>query len=337
MPLIVMCGLPCSGKTTRAKQLASALEQHIAIHNANVALLKSRPPVATGKKPPPPPITYQPKVIIVSEESLLIVRGESYKDAGEEKKVRGALMSAVERYLARDTVVVLDSMNYIKGFRYQLHCVAKEARTTHCVYYCMVSSDTCREWNQARSADPIQDTYPPEVLESLLTRLEEPNALVRWDHPLFTSIADDPTPPLHTLIPAMIPPVILPSSTPTSTTPTHSTTDLTPNQSTKTRPIAEAGYLEGLDLAVKAVSESVMLAVRDGMAGECIVPVGLIGVDGKTKTLKVTVMLPSRGVSVSEMGRMRRRFLSSLNRLDSGLSREDVAVGFAEYLGINLK
>ena len=54
-------------------------------------------------------------------------------EAREEKKARGAMLSAVERLLTRDDIVIADGMNYIKGFRYQLYCVARGISTPHCV------------------------------------------------------------------------------------------------------------------------------------------------------------------------------------------------------------
>lgn len=54
-------------------------------------------------------------------------------EAREEKKARGALLSAVERLLSKDDIVIADGMNYIKGFRYQLYCVARAIGTPHCV------------------------------------------------------------------------------------------------------------------------------------------------------------------------------------------------------------
>lgn len=39
----------------------------------------------------------------------------------------------VKRALSRDTIVILDGMNYIKGVRYQLWCEAKAVATTCCV------------------------------------------------------------------------------------------------------------------------------------------------------------------------------------------------------------
>lgn len=39
----------------------------------------------------------------------------------------------VKRALGRDSIVIVDGMNYIKGWRYQLWCESKSAGTTCCV------------------------------------------------------------------------------------------------------------------------------------------------------------------------------------------------------------
>ena len=54
-------------------------------------------------------------------------------DAAAEKETRGALRAAVDHALDGHTVVVLDSLNYIKGLRYQLYCTARTEPTQHCV------------------------------------------------------------------------------------------------------------------------------------------------------------------------------------------------------------
>lgn len=46
-----------------------------------------------------------------------------------------------KRVLARDSIVILDGMNYIKGWRYQLWCEAKASNTTCCVVSFRISSD----------------------------------------------------------------------------------------------------------------------------------------------------------------------------------------------------
>lgn len=55
-----------------------------------------------------------------------------FVDANEEKKSRAAFISAIERSISKDTVVIADSLNYIKGLRYQLYCIARAASTPHC-------------------------------------------------------------------------------------------------------------------------------------------------------------------------------------------------------------
>lgn len=47
-------------------------------------------------------------------------------DAASEKVARGALLSAIDRCLTRRRTVILDTHNNIKGYRYQLWCIARQ-------------------------------------------------------------------------------------------------------------------------------------------------------------------------------------------------------------------
>ena len=61
--------------------------------------------------------------------------GVSYSDYGDfnkEKEARGKIRSQAEKFVDKDTVTIIDSPNYIKGFRYELWCVARAAGTTSC-------------------------------------------------------------------------------------------------------------------------------------------------------------------------------------------------------------
>ncbi|XP_007535213.1 protein KTI12 homolog [Erinaceus europaeus] len=108
MPLVVFCGLPYSGKSRRAEELRGAL-------------------VAEGHT-----------VYVVSDAAVLGAEDATvYGDSMREKALRGALRAGVERRLSRHDVVILDSLNYIKGFRYELYCLARAARTTLCLVYCV--------------------------------------------------------------------------------------------------------------------------------------------------------------------------------------------------------
>ena len=50
-----------------------------------------------------------------------------------EKDARATEYSAVKRALGKDTIIIADGLNYIKGFRYQLYCEAKAVQTPNCV------------------------------------------------------------------------------------------------------------------------------------------------------------------------------------------------------------
>jgi protein KTI12 len=116
MPLVVLCGIPASGKSRCAKilsdQFAAAGDTVVTISDDSLGFSRDKA-YAGVAKPAPPPLTAQ--------------------DATSEKMVRGAVKAAVERFCSADRIVVVDSLNYIKGFRYELYCVARACATTHCV------------------------------------------------------------------------------------------------------------------------------------------------------------------------------------------------------------
>lgn len=89
MPLIVVSGIPSSGKTYRTKQLTTHFEK-------------------LGKK-----------VVLVSESVAIASAGFSknkfYHNSQEEKQVRGFLKSQVISLLNHNDLVILDGSNYIKG------------------------------------------------------------------------------------------------------------------------------------------------------------------------------------------------------------------------------
>jgi protein KTI12 len=53
-------------------------------------------------------------------------------DSRSEKLARAALFTAVQRQMGRDTILIVDALNYIKGFRYQLYCAAREFKLRVC-------------------------------------------------------------------------------------------------------------------------------------------------------------------------------------------------------------
>ena len=106
MPLIIISGKPCTGKTTFATLL--------------VEYLKSRS-------------NNQVNIELINEESLKINKLDGYKSSSDEKNTRGLIKSATNHKLNSECYVIVDSLNYIKGYRYELYCAARTFRTPHCV------------------------------------------------------------------------------------------------------------------------------------------------------------------------------------------------------------
>ena len=131
MALILVTGFPCVGKTSFCGNLKKALCE---------------------KFP-------SKRVCVVGEELLHILKSSSYGESSLEKSTRGSLKSAVERELNMDTIVIADSLNYIKGYRYELYCIARSQRVVSCCVYVEADDNSSNTWNAART----DDKYPDEM------------------------------------------------------------------------------------------------------------------------------------------------------------------------------
>ena len=69
-------------------------------------------------------------------------RNVTLSDSIKEKTLRSELKGQVLRHLTKDTVVILDALNYIKGYRYELYCASKSVKTTQVTVHCDISSPT---------------------------------------------------------------------------------------------------------------------------------------------------------------------------------------------------
>lgn len=156
MALVVICGQPCSGKSTAATCLAEALQE-------------------TESKP---------SFRIIDETSFHVTRNESYANMPSEKNLRGVLRSEVDRSLSRDNIIIVDSLNSIKGYRYELWCLARAAGTRYCVLHSDVDETNCRKWNEERR-EKSEPAYDDKIFEDLVRRFERPDGKNRWDSPLF--------------------------------------------------------------------------------------------------------------------------------------------------------
>lgn len=178
MPLILVTGLPSSGKSTTSQAILEYMKTRLKDEN------DSR------------------HVRIVSDSDNLDWDGRNniYMSIPKEKELRGWLRTEAQRYINLNQIVILDSASYIKGFRYELFCMAKEARTQYCVVEKLIDPEICWKWNSDRliknedqDLESLELGYNRETFDALILRYEKCDENNRWDSPLFriTSETDE--------------------------------------------------------------------------------------------------------------------------------------------------
>ncbi|XP_062860158.1 protein KTI12 homolog [Trichomycterus rosablanca] len=270
MPLILMCGYPCCGKSCRAQELRDYFRKN------------------TDKQ-----------VHIVGDGEQETDKNSVYADSQKEKNLRGSLRSEVERKVSKDDIVILDSLNYIKGYRYELYCLIKHVQTPHCLVYCLTNAEQSSEWNKERGAD---SQYSQEILDALILRFEAPDSRNRWDSPLFTIQKED-TLPFEAIADAIFKRKAPP-----------------PNQSTQSQPLSSTNFLYELD----KVTQDVLMAVFDSQ--KTCIPGDLIAIPGATEKIEVT-----RNVNMAELRKLRRQFIS-YTKMHPTENIEQIANMFVQYL-----
>ena len=194
MPSIILTGYPCSGKTTfshllaeRAIQHKSQSIEHVIIVNEELA----RPGLTK-------PLCYENSNAEKFTRAALKAEFDKYCRSSSIKSLPSSIFvkSAVDRIskeaciTKNNTLVILDSMNYIKGYRYELHCIAKSAGQKHAVIWLLCSQELAKTWNikRRRGEDTHTESdnaYSDQLMDELIQRFEPPDQRNRWDQPLY--------------------------------------------------------------------------------------------------------------------------------------------------------
>nr|XP_041573646.1 protein KTI12 homolog [Taeniopygia guttata] len=138
---------------------------------------------------------------------------------------------------------------------------------------------------------------------------EEPDPSCRWDRPLFTVSGEEPL-PLGAIRAALF------ESAPPP-----------PHRSTRTQPLQSCGFLHQLDRVTQDVLAAVLAAQRSGAQ-----PGETIRVPGVAEGLVL-----SRPVSVAELSRLRRQFISYTKMQPSDENLPQLASMFVQYLNRSIQ
>jgi len=210
----------------------------------------------------------------------------------------------------KDTILIVDGMNYIKGYRYQLYCAAREQQVRVCTIYVIAKSELCREWNTSRS-DADEDSYDPSTLDNLIERYEEPNSMVRWDSPLFTILWTETDIPGPEIFDAITSGIVKP-----------------PNVGTSTVAPTPTDALHNLEQTSTQVVSAIMSAQSSpsaGFAGPMHLSIEL----PTFTTIDKTITLPSGTITISQLQRLKRQFVTTHKKVITLGASEKGAVDWA--------
>lgn len=201
MPLLIVSGFPCSGKSKRAGEISEHMTQRGI------------------------------KTVIVSDQSEGVNTRTAYSTAASEKQARGVIKSAVDRSIAKDVLVIVDSLNYIKGFRYELYCIARAMQTPHCIVHTLALDSDCVERHSQ-----LGEPYGEGNAKRLIQRFETPNPQQRWDRPTF-AVTEDESLPLGDIYKCLFQPE----------------RQVKAHQATQSQPLSGTNFLYELDRITQAI------------------------------------------------------------------------------------
>ncbi|KAH8244596.1 hypothetical protein KR038_001572 [Drosophila bunnanda] len=295
MPIVVVTGLPASGKSTRSRQLRDYFIQR-------------------GKK-----------VHLISENEAvpkaLFGKNQHAGDSQKEKVVRSDLKSEASRHVNKEDLVILDAGNYIKGYRYELYCATKAARTTQCTLFCCIPQEQAWSFNTQRTepdevpqetetGQPLDNSdvpYTREIFDALCMRYEEPQSNNRWDSPLVVALPED-TLDVEAIYKAL-----------------YETQPLPPNLSTQNAPLGATNYLFELDNIMQSIIKEILGAVK-------IKAFGQLRISGSSNPVKVTTSM-----NALQLNRLRQKFITSTCRASqtSPTPLEQVPQLFVQFINAN--
>lgn len=150
--LLILCGLPSSGKTTISKNVASLLEDKYGI----------------------------PTMVISSDDfrDMLSYSSKGFKPE-RETPVKILYDKVIAAGLENGFVVISDDLNYYKSMRSDLRQIAKRASADYDIVFVDTSAEQAIKWNQERGS-PIPDF----LIEEINQKLDSPKGDYKWDTPL---------------------------------------------------------------------------------------------------------------------------------------------------------
>ncbi|MBD3404948.1 MAG: AAA family ATPase [Candidatus Lokiarchaeota archaeon] len=146
--LLVLCGIPSSGKSTFAKSIKTMI----------------------------PAYDFE----IINTDTW---RDEEYYSEfkpEKENEVRASALDKTDEMLSQGKSIIHDDTNYYTSMRHELLKLAEKYKCDFGVIHITTPRDIALKWNEGRKR-----VIPPYVIERIASRLDTPGKKYAWDEPLF--------------------------------------------------------------------------------------------------------------------------------------------------------
>jgi protein KTI12 len=182
-----------------------------------------------------------------------------------------------------------------------------------------------REWNKHRT-----DGYPADTFDQLAMRFEEPDSSRRWEHPLFTVLADDVDPPYDAIWNAVVHGKAAPPNMATVVVSPSTVCEWWIETCQGSRLSVSAGQHDQGDYGCRHAGATGWPRPLQTSWNRSHLNVCTLSVNGM-------VRLPDKSVTLSQLTRLRRQFLN-MNKLRGQLQDMDTAtVAFVDYLNTSMQ
>jgi selenocysteine-specific elongation factor len=150
--LLILCGLPASGKTTTAKAIASLLEDKHGI-----------------------------TTMVISSDDFRNMLSYSSKGFNPEREtsIKTLYEKAIATGLENGFLVISDDLNYYKSMRSDLRQIAKRSGSDYDIVFIDTPLEKAVNWNQERGS-PI----PSSLIQDINQKFDPPKGDYKWDTPL---------------------------------------------------------------------------------------------------------------------------------------------------------
>jgi O-phosphoseryl-tRNA(Sec) kinase len=151
MLLIILTGIPCSGKTQLATFLAKKLE-----------------------------INYSFPTVVVDPDNIrgMMPALRERFDPERESLVEHLSQVLIEESLRKRNIVISDDMNYYESARHRLVQLARKYKVKYIIVYLTVSVETAKARNAAKAS-----SIPEELISKIAENFDPPGVKYRWDRP----------------------------------------------------------------------------------------------------------------------------------------------------------